>query len=200
MKFIIIFISILLSLNACSQPELDYTIIPGERVGAITKDIAEAQLVQVYGSENISPVSVYLGEGFYAPGTALFANDSTRLLEIVWKDTTERKSPDHIRIIGNTWKTPEGVSLGTSLKELEELNGKSFTLTGFGWDYSGTIVSWENGKLEKYSQPSGRLIVRLYPKDEVSDHSVYGDIDIMSDNQTMRRLNPTAYQLIAEFR
>lgn len=36
---------------------------------------------------------------------------------------------------------------GTSLKELQRLNGKPFRLFGFSWDYGGLVESWQKGRL-----------------------------------------------------
>ena len=82
--------------------------------------------------------------------TALYPNDPERAIEIVWRDGENKTIPESITIRGckSRWKTVHGISLGISLKQLEELdNGRPFALAGFGWDYSGQITSWENGSL-----------------------------------------------------
>jgi hypothetical protein len=35
-----------------------------------------------------------------------------------------------------------------TLAQLEKLNGKPFTFSGFGWDYGGGVAGWGGGKLE----------------------------------------------------
>ena len=39
------------------------------------------------------------------------------------------------------------MTLGTRLGRLTQLNGRPFTLSGFGWDYAGTVISWNGGRL-----------------------------------------------------
>lgn len=58
------------------------------------------------------------------------------------------------------WKTPQGVSIGTTLKELEKLNGGPFKLAGFAWDYEGAIISWEEGKMSRVFD-RGKTYLRL---------------------------------------
>jgi hypothetical protein len=41
----------------------------------------------------------------------------------------------------------------SALRQLRKLNGKPFVLLGIGWDYSGTVVSWEGGKLKRLDSP-----------------------------------------------
>jgi hypothetical protein len=105
------------------------------------------------------------------------------------------------------WKTVRNVSLGTSLKQLEQINGQPFHLTGYDWDYPGTVTSWANGSLAaELDGGHGRVLIRLNspPKrwrnittkeqDEVS-----GDRDFSSNNPVLQKLNPSAYEIIWEF-
>ncbi len=45
------------------------------------------------------------------------------------------------------WKTSSGLYLGMNLTEVEKVNAKNFTISGFNWAHGGTVVSWEGGKL-----------------------------------------------------
>jgi hypothetical protein len=93
------------------------------------------------------------------------------------------------------------------LKELERLNGGPFLLAGFGWDYSGTVVSWERGKLEKEFTTNGRVILRLKPIEEIykmvspqEAQSVMGDQDFRSDKKVMQKINPRVYEIVIELK
>lgn len=39
----------------------------------------------------------------------------------------------------SSWKTISGIRIGTTVKELEELNTRPFVLAGFGFDVGGTV-------------------------------------------------------------
>ena len=47
----------------------------------------------------------------------------------------------------SVWKAASGLYLGLSLQEVEKINAKNFTISGFGWAHGGSVVSWEGGKL-----------------------------------------------------
>jgi hypothetical protein len=90
--------------------------------------------------------------------------------------------------------------------ELERINGRPFVLTGFSYDYEGTVVSWEGGRLEKQFGKSGRVILRLShnykPVQGLSAeelNSVDGDRYFSSKNRVMQKIDPTVYQIVVEF-
>jgi hypothetical protein len=190
-----------------SIAQISYIIVPGVRVGAITKNISESELKRIYGSKNVKSDLIGLGEGETMPGTVIYPNDPKKRIEIVWKNNKMKRSPDFIQIYGDKslWKTKEGISLGTSLKKLERHNGKSFTLAGFEWDYSGTVFSWKSGKLaKKFGNEGGKVTLRLAPKDygkafEKDLNSVAGDGEFSSGNKAMQRINPRIYFMIMSF-
>src|SRR5690242_3166397 len=117
--------------------------------GAINGHTTREELVRVYGKANVVDRDIDIGEGETQPGTVVFPNDPKRSVEILWRDSEKKTQPSSAQIHGEAslWKAPRGSSLGTSLKQLEQLNGRPFQMAGFGWDYSGTVMSWENGSL-----------------------------------------------------
>jgi hypothetical protein len=185
----------------------DFQIIPGIRAGAITSRISETQLKRIYGSKNVRSTRVGLGEGETVSGTVIFPNNSKRKIEIVWKNKKSKRNPEFILLTGNSsiWKTTEGISLGTSLKTLERINGKAFTLAGFAWDYGGTVYSWDKGKLARsFGDESQKVTLRLgsdsFKKiSEKEYESIIGDNGFSSENKAMQKLNPVVYQMIVRF-
>lgn len=189
----------------------DWIIVPGERVGPITATTSEAVLETLFGSRNIERVDVQIGEGFTEPGTTIYPGEATKRLEVVWRDGT-RTAPREIRLTGETsmWKTQNGLSLGSALKEIESLNGGPFRLAGFAWDYSGTILDCGGGRLtmlgcvdpeDRTSRTHQRsIIVRLNPDHEARTrpefYEVLGDGEFSSGHPAMQALNPRVYQMI----
>lgn len=200
---------LLISVGALAQAaaQSSYQIIPRVRVGAISPPVSEADLKRIYGRRNVRSTKVSLGEGEYEPGTVLYPNDPQRMIEIVWKDARRKRFPKRLQLTGekSLWKTRHGISLGTRLKELERINGKPFVLTGFSWDYEGTIVSWEGGKLEQEFEKNNRVV--LLRLSDQTNHgasvedvgSVMGDRDFPSSHRAMQKINPKVYQVIVEF-
>ena len=181
------------------KPEPDFLIVPGVRVGAVVPGMSESELEDAYGARNVAPIEVAIGEGFSEPGTALFPGDAKRELQILWRESKPNRLPRVVYVKGKAWKTAEGIALGTSLRKLEGLNGGSFTLSGFGWAYSGAVVSWANGKLGPLLQARGRVQLWLKPPANASPGKLVGDKDFRSSNPAMRSLDPRVYQLSVEF-
>ena len=180
-----------------------WLILPeGSSGGIITAQTTEAELIRLYGKQNVVPQDVDLGEGETEPGSALFPSDPIRRVEILWKDAGGKRLPKRVQTSGEKtlWKTVHGISLGSSLKRLEQLNRKPFFLAGFGWDYSGTVLSWDQGALEQELDHVGRVILRLQPANDQSlrqdDRAVLGDRQFSSGHPAMQILNPTIYQII----
>jgi hypothetical protein len=186
--------------GVCAAAAADWLIVPGTRVGAITKESTLQGLRQVYGQENIKVTKIEVGEGFEKPGVIVFPNSSEKRLEIIWD---ERQKPEVVVLRGakSIWHTEEGITLGTSLKDLEKINRGKFTLMGFGWDYAGGVVSWDNGIIEKKynKKPHFLLGILLSPKASNYDASVDGDRKFSSQHPVMQKINPGIYEIRVRF-
>jgi hypothetical protein len=172
------------------------------QAGPVSSSSQEADLRQRYGSGQVESLRIELGEGETAPGTVLYPADSLRRAEILWRDTLSRKTPQRLVLRGSRslWQVGPGVSLGTSLKDLERLNERPFVLAGFGWDYSGVITDWKGGALD-----SALAGIKLYldPGPEQYQSAPYsrvlGDRDYSSNLPAMQQLNPRVYQIFVDF-
>jgi len=184
-----------------------WLVLASSDKGPINGHTTREELVRAYGKANVVDRDVDIGEGEIQPGTVIFPNDPKRSIEILWRDPVKKTQPSSAQIQGDAslWKASHGISLGTSLKQLEQFNGKPFQMAGFGWDYSGTVMSWENGSLAtELDGEHGRVIVRLdcRPGGNVSQdeqNQVMGDGDFSSHHPVMQKLNPVAYQIIWVF-
>jgi hypothetical protein len=170
--------------------------------GPLSGRTSAAELRRRYGAQNVERTRVELGEGETAPGTVLYPSDSLRRLEILWRDTVAQQGPARIVLRGqeSKWQVGRGISLGTSLQDLERLNGRPFTLAGFGWDYAGVVTSWNGGSLE-----SALAGIKLYldpgpAQYESAPYSqVIGDRDYSSALPAMQQLNPRVAQIFVDF-
>ena len=184
-------------------PPREWTIEPGQRVGLLEASGSEVDLAQSYGAANVGQATIDMGEGEMATGTVLFPPDSLRRIHIIWKDAEGKRLPDVAILRGHRsiWTLPSGVSLGTSLRELEEKNGRPFLLLGFGGNMEGFIKSWNRGKLDTALTARVKLYLAPDPAMQASPESseVQGDREYLSNSPGMDRLNPTVYQIIADF-
>ena len=166
-------------------------------------------LAAAFGEANVVSADVHVGEGLYEPGAIIFGDTENRV-EVTWRDTLNSRSPARVRVqnAGSSWATPQGLRVGLDLHSVAEINGRPFELTGFGWDYSGTVVSWEGGQLEASPGERCRIFTRLAPAEEFGDdpewtqaaNQVWGSSSYPSDHPAMQLLNPTVYELLIVFR
>jgi len=203
-------LALLLSMAGACAWAADWVIVPGQRAGPIDGATSEAKLVELFGASNITHEPFDVEPGVALPATVVFAADRERRAVVLWRDAEKRTSPESVVIRGErtVWKTDKGITLGTPLATLRRLNGKPLTLTGFGWDFAGTVIDSNGGTLVELGQDSqqgrvGRtLVVRLDPPPGLRDTPAYeqvlGEREFSSDSEAMRALNPRVYELIVD--
>jgi len=159
---------LLLPLVALAAQANDWKIVPGERVGPITRASTLASLQQQFGAANVHEQAIPGAEGEESPGAIVYPDNPARRLAIVWGEGESVGHPEFVEICYRQeyrgpceWKTAQGIALGTSLMQLERLNGHLFPLAGFGWHGSGVVFSWDGGRLEKLR--SGGVGLSLIP-------------------------------------
>ncbi|MEX2152606.1 MAG: hypothetical protein WD825_04655 [Gemmatimonadaceae bacterium] len=169
---------------------------------------SEADLVKRYGAANVRRDSVLLGEGEFAAGVVLFPRDSTRRVEVAWKDRVNRAKPEFARVTGSRsrWIVYPGVSLGTCLEEVERINGEPFTFFGFAFDGSGTNHTWGKGRLDSLwgsEAGSKRVWIRFEPRPPsppqitaAERRQLEGDKVLSSKNPIVRKVRPCVYELL----
>ncbi len=156
----------------------DFVLVPGKRIGPLyAAHSLENDLVQTFGPQNVKRQDIYLGEGALAPGFVIFG-DTRNEVEVYYDSSLVKDRPAFLRISqeGTDWKTAEGISIGTSLAELEKINGKPITFLGFGWDYGGAVSSWNGGKMNP------DLMIVLTDTRNTTPESLLGDREISSTN------------------
>jgi hypothetical protein len=169
-----------------------------------------ADLGAKFGSANVKTAQVPWGgaEGDYSEGTVLFGSDPSAKLEIYWRDRTNKRNPDWVSVRGkqSRWRSPAGISLGTSLREIEQLNGRPFRLVGFGSDVQGTVMSWSGGRLEAQNVNGCRVRMRLSPDWDNADTNVQalmkqlqGESEYSSGHPAMQSLNPTVNEVFLQY-
>ncbi|HYF40070.1 MAG TPA: hypothetical protein VD930_10295 [Gemmatimonadales bacterium] len=169
--------------------------------GPIHPETSEADLQRTFG-DSVVRVRVELGEGETTPGTVLFPGDSIRRAEIIWRDTLHFRRPERAVLRGtrSVWQAAHGISLGTTLRQLEQLNGKPFTLAGFGWDYAGVITDWQGGALDSALAGIKLYVIPDPAKQQSAAYArVLGDRDYSSALEAMQQLNPRVEQIFVDF-
>ena len=198
-----------LSIPALAQTGNDWRIVPGERVGPITAATTRADLSRLFQGAPAKDDEIELAEGILEPATQVAD------LAIVWSGKSADAHPSRIFICRGRrrsscqWHTADGITLGVRLDRLEQLNGRPFSISGFGFDYGGNVLSWNGGKLARLDcgprliltldgdrGRDGRLAIDLTPDER---RSITGDKPVASDTPAMRKVNPSVTEMVFQF-
>jgi hypothetical protein len=180
--------------SGAAQTTLETVVVPGERVGPVTKSTTRRDLTRLFGNAALSDKEIPGSEGETQPGTVVNAG-SDRSFTVLWANS-QRTEAVSVANLGVAWKTPEGIGVGTPLGELQQKLGE-FKLYGFDWDYGGTVVL-EGSKLEHYD---GKLLLQLAPAEGAAQRSpreyraVTGDELFSSTNPNFRSLGVSVDQM-----
>lgn len=227
MKKIILCLVALTYIMGCTQKQAQTENSDSVKTAIITKDsmatdtpkakvlyledilqcVSLQELEKKFGKENIKKDAIIeTGDGQFN-ATKLYP-DSDKEVEIYWKDGKDFKEIQDVMVkaqradngglaLKSPWVSREGLKLGMRLSEVIALNGKTFTMTGIGWDLGGTVMSWEGGKLNKknvsvrfndYSDNQGGLTEKEY-------NSISGDREFDTAHSVIQKLNPSVDQL-----
>jgi hypothetical protein len=125
------------------------------------------------------------GEYGDLPGAILFPTDSLRRIELTWSDPDTRMTLERAQLRGDRthWRIAPGITLGTPLAELQRLNRKPISFSGFGFDGSGVIRFWNGGRLRALDEiEPPRVFLRLSQSPGTPDlESASGDRILSSD-------------------
>lgn len=188
-------------LVAASQLPFETLIRPGQSVGPVTPDTTRADLAAAFGEAQLEDMAVHIGEGFTESGTRVNLGE-TQSFSVIWNPETGKAA--EARDFGTAWRTPEGVGMGTSLKELEAIAGP-LELYGFGWDYGGTVIL---GKDIAMSHEG--LLLRVQPRSEdinfaqkddpktLAYKAVLGDAVFSSQHKSFDQVDAFVYDMVVQ--
>lgn len=183
------------------SPAEDRSIEPGIRVGQMTANTTQADLINIYGAAHVAKDSLSVGENLYIPSTKLFPNMPDEL-RIAWQP--EAMFQKIARIIiehpNSRWKTAHGITVGTSLQDIVDFNQTNFNIFGLDQPYPANIVSWEGGELD------GKGIGILFGFDKATFEqlppaekaSISGE-EIYTDEAALQKLDLKVKQLFLYF-
>jgi len=151
---------------AFSQATTDpWLILATGAKGVINIHTTREQLVRLYGASNVVDQDADVGEGEIEPETVLFPKDPKRRIGIFWKNPDKRAEPASASIRGTAsrWHAVHGISLGTTLTDLQRANGRPFRfdLVGDGTDMAHNEISWHGGSLEQDFHGEGTVTLKL---------------------------------------
>ena len=197
-----------------SAPANDWLVVPGVRVGPITANTVRGDLKGLFPQATLAEDELELDEGMVFPATFIAREKQPESLAIVWTAKTADAHPKQIYMCRGRrrteckWHTGE-LALGAKLSDLEVINGKAFTIHGFGWGYGGDVEAWDGGKLERPAclqnltvsmdgerGRDGEFTTKI-TSEETSSFS--GNRSISTTNPALRKLNPVITQMLFLF-
>ncbi len=160
-------------------------------------DMTEDQMRERFGAANVTQANVDMAEGQTEPGTILFANDPTRRAEVHWVDPQARMRIAQIRIGqgATAWTGPGGLKVGAPLAEVERVNGRPFTLSGFEWDYGGIPQNMRGGTLAATGPDECTNGLRFTLGANPGANAASGDREFSSDSAEVRAANAVLNEL-----
>ncbi len=212
---------ILLTLSACSKPadtpenpasaaaDLPAAVKAGDKPSGKAAEVASANkidcLTPVHVGDTYQSLAVAYGnnaqlgmipgaEGTESRGLVLYATVPSRKLYVSFWDAgmhhVSRIEPADQAV---AWTGPEGIHVGSTLDYIEKVNGKPFTISGFGWDYGGYAADFKGGRLERLS--GGCSISLRFDSDSLPE-GVSGDgVMVESNDPRLKEAKPKVVEM-----
>ncbi|MBW7968905.1 hypothetical protein [Bradyrhizobium sp. BR 10289] len=166
----------------------------------VAPDDTERSLKQRYGKEAVMQ-NLPGAEGETYKGLVLFPKAADRRLEIAFTDDKARRASGlTLRDTARTsrWSVA-GITIGSSLAEVQKANGKPFLVNGFEWDYGGYVTNWKGGALSRPLQGGCTITVR-FDKKAAAPKSLLGDgVKAASDNAALVKFAPVVTEIGVNF-
>lgn len=193
MKKIIPFLFALAAITACKNNETKsdttVTAVPPVRVdsflvtdsswGLIKEHTGIDELKRIFGEKNIKDVRECDAECLDSIDVTKVYPGQANEITIIWRDTAYHREIGLIDCFGDrpSWHSAEGIKIGSGLKDLLNANGKKISFYGFGWDYGGSVYSYNGGRLD-----SSAIGYRLNLNETFNgDKDLYGDGGLDTD-------------------
>ncbi|TCT04658.1 hypothetical protein [Aquabacter spiritensis] len=162
----------------------------------------EVNLIADFGQQAISRADVMQPDGSMAPGSVLLAGEPKLRVDIAWADALGYTIPTRVAFTDETRWGVAGITIGTSLADVEKANGGPFRLVGFGGTNGGVVADWRGGRLANMTGPC-RLGVQFAISALASDSAqakVSGPKVYNSSDPAIRAINPTVGQFWVRYK
>ncbi|MBR0789035.1 hypothetical protein JQ631_08130 [Bradyrhizobium manausense] len=166
----------------------------------VSPDDTERSLKQRYGKEAVIQ-DLPGAEGETDKGFVLFPKAMDRRIEVAFSnDKAMRASGLTLRDTARTsrWSVG-GITIGSSLADVQKANGKPFMVAGFEWDYGGFVTDWKGGTLSG-PMDGGCTITIRFDRKSAAPKSLLGDgVKVASDNATLVKWAPVVTEIGVNF-
>jgi hypothetical protein len=173
-------------------PVVDSLLITDSSWGLIKKDMKFEDLKLIYGEANLKDERICGPECIDSLDVTKLYPGTINEAIIYWKDKAFHKTIGMIVCYQDSalYHTDKGLKLKSGFTELLRLNGKKISFMGFGWDYGGTITSYNGGALENTALHYDIDLAKEPAEDEMA---VFGDTSLDTDMPLIKKLLPAIY-------
>jgi len=190
--------------STATAPSIPRVIEPGARLGPVTAASTLDNLRAALGKRNVSLEMVQAEDGKgKVSGAVLYPGDAKKRIELAWGDTLTKSRPRWARVrnTANWWHTPAGVRVGTTLRDLEKLNGRAFTVTSFRSGERRIVVhSWNKGNLADEMGKKTHVWLAVPTATTKSQMVPLSQGTLLpSGDPPLRRLNPHVTEISTKF-
>ncbi len=163
--------------------EYNPSLITDSSWGAITKQTDYPELQLIFGAANVKDERVCGPECMDSIDVTIIYPETNKQITIHWKDSAYHKTivSMETRFPESPYHTAANIKIGSPFKDLLQLNGQKITFSGFGWDYGGSINSYNKGTLEKSA------IHYQLGQTEDTGTEMSGDIELHTDMPEVKR-------------
>ena len=154
-------------------------------------------LQKQYGDTHIIKSELPGAEGETSQGWIIYPNDPEKKLMLYLDKGNTHPGSLLVDEAKSKWHLSNSIKLGTDIKTLEKLNGKTFSFYGFDWDYGGVIIEWNGGELGKKTSDGSGFSIHLCPPEDskLPDNYLVGDQTFKSDNPLAQKFPPVVCRL-----
>lgn len=115
--------------------------------GPFAPNTTAVNIAADFGQANVVTGNIMSPDGSRSPGIVLLPNDPALSLEVAWKDPAAMVAPRRVAFTETSAWSVNGISIGSTVADLERANGRPFRIQGFGGNAGGVVADWRGGKL-----------------------------------------------------
>jgi hypothetical protein len=166
----------------------------------VAPDDSAKSLMQRYGQEAVVQDDLYTGvEDITYKGLVLLPQAADWRIEVAFTDETmNRVARLTLRDTKTSHWNVAGVSIGSSLAEVQKINGKPFLVHGFDTDFTGFVASWKGGRLGRPLPGGCSVAMRFLKGDNSKSPDISGE-RIPSDDAKLLKWGPVVEQIEVSF-
>jgi hypothetical protein len=135
-------------------------------------------------------------EGETYKGLVLLPRAADRRIEVSFTDDTMKRATGlaiRNQAKASRWNL-SGITIGSSLAEVQKVNGKPFLVSGFDWDYGGFVADWKDGALGRME--GGCRVMMRFGKETGAPRNLSGDaVKASSDNVALVKWAPVVTEI-----